>query len=120
MKAKSKKKKYVGLVVLGALLACAGWAEAATNLTAVLTWSNTDTTDQVQIDRAPSAAGPFTKLSTVPAAVLTYTDATNSDGTTACYRVENFNTSGNGPSSNVSCKTFLSVPTVAPVLGPVQ
>src|SRR6267143_1839222 len=92
----------------------------ATNLTSVLTWTTTNTADQVQVDRAPAATGPFTKLSTVPAGVLTYTDATNSPGVTSCYRVEHFTASGNGPSSNVACKTFPQVPTVAPVLSPIQ
>jgi hypothetical protein len=101
------------------LVGVASTSEAGT-LTAVLTWQNTDTTDAVQIDRAPASAGPFTKLSTVPAGTLTYTDATNNPGDTVCYRVENFNSSGNGPSSNVACKTFPPVPTVAPVLSPIQ
>lgn len=100
-------------------LALASMSEAGT-LTAVLTWQNSDTTDAVQIDRGPASTGPFAKLSTVPAGVLTYTDATNNPGDTVCYRVENFNSSGNGPSSNVACKTFPPVPTVAPVLSPIQ
>lgn len=105
----------VFLLVLVVLCVPVSYAQAAT-LQAVLTWQDSDTTDSVQIDKAPASSGPWATLSTVAPGVLTYTDATNAPGQTACYRVENFNSSGNGPSSNVVCKTFPSVPTVAPVL----
>lgn len=110
---------------LGVLLAVMGSASLAQAETAILTWSNSDTQDQVQVDRAvaPGIAqpttGPFTKLSTVLAAGLTYTDTTIPAGTSVCYRVENINSAGVGPASNVSCKTFFAVPTVAPVLDPI-
>lgn len=105
----------IGLMLLG----WAGWAEAGT-LPSTLTWTDSDNADQVQIDKAPASSGPWTKLATVPAGTLTYVDATNDAGTAPCYRVENVNNSGAGPSSNVACKTFPPLPTVAPVLGPIQ
>lgn len=101
------------------LVLVAGPANAGT-LPSVLTWTNPDTTDAIEIDKAPSCAGTFNKLTTVPAGTTTYTDATNAPGDTPCYRVEYFNASGNGPSSNTAGKSFPSLPTVAPVLGPIQ
>lgn len=92
----------------------------ATDLSSVLTWQNADTINSVEIDKAGGTAGPFVKIGSVAPGVLTYTDTTNAPGLTACYRVENANSSGNGPSSNIACKSFPPLPTVAPVLGPVN
>lgn len=108
-------------VLLGVVLAVIAvpLAQAGT-LPSLLTWTTTDTVDAVQIDKGAASAGPFTKLATVAAGVKTYTDATNSAGTTACYRVEHVSGAGLGPVSNVACKVFPSVPAVAPVLSPIQ
>jgi len=96
-----------------------GESAEAQALSATLAWDNADTTDQVRVDKASSSSGTFNTLTTLPAGTLTYTDTTNVAGSTPCYRVENVNSSGAGPSSNVVCKAFPPMPTVAPVMHPI-
>lgn len=109
----------ISALVLLAVVGGMGVSEAGT-LPAVLTWTNLDTTNQIQINKAPAALGPWAKLTVTAAGTLTYTDATNAPGDTACFKLQYSNSSGLGPDSIVACKTFPSVPTVAPVLGPIQ
>ncbi len=107
------------ICAMALILGLASLVQAGT-LSATLTWTDSDNADAVEIDKAPASSGPWTRLTTVPAGTLTYVDATNDPGTAPCYRVENVNSSGTGPVSNVACKTFPPLPTVAPVLGPIQ
>lgn len=98
------------------ILFVASVAFAATG-TAVIQWTNTSSTFPLHLERASSAAGPWTQIADIPASTSTYTDNNLVIPGTVCYRLAYYNAGGNGPYSIVdanSCKTFVSPPTMAP------
>ena|SRR5712692_9312829 len=104
---------FIGL--FSVFLLCSFGASAfAGTLPSTLDWTNPDTVDKIQIEKAASLTGAFTTLAQVPASTLTYLDATNGPGETACYRVAYFTTSGVGPYAGPVCKTFPALPSQAP------
>ena len=106
--------------VLTLLLTSSVYAQAGT-LPAQLDWTNPlDLTDGVQVEKGASLTGPFVSIRQLPAASTTFTDLTNSAGTTACYRLAYFNTSGVGPYAGPVCKTFPAVPSQAPATPTVK
>lgn len=87
----------------------------ASTLSAQLDWSNpVDVTDSVQVEKSSTLAGTYSVLKQLPANSITYTDATNAPGSTACFRVAYFNTSGIGAYAGPVCKTFPATPTQTP------
>lgn len=112
-------KKLLGAVALvlcmvGSVVGSVYSVEAGT-LPATLTWSNpTDITDGIQVEKSASVTGTFVIVNQTAVNVTTYTDATNAAGDTSCYRIAYFNTSGVGLYAGPVCKTFPTVPTVAP------
>ena len=92
----------------------------AGTLASVLSWTNPDTTDGIQIEKASSCAGAFTVLKSVPAGTTSYTDATNAPGDTPCYRVAYVNSSGIGPYAGPTGKVFPPIPAQAPTSLQVQ
>lgn len=107
-----KKLLYFGVLV--ALFGMYSMGNAAGTLKSSLAWTNTDTTNGVQVEKASSSTGVFTMLKQLLANTVSYDDVTNGSGETACYRMAYYNTSGVGPYSFVVCKTFPTVPTQAP------
>lgn len=104
---------FIGLLTVLTLLNISQPAGAGT-LPSILNWTNPDTVDKVQIEKAASLTGAFTMLAQIPASTITYLDATNGPGETACYRVAYFTTSGVGPYAGPVCKTFPALPSQAP------
>ncbi len=87
----------------------------AQSLDANLQWANpVDITDSIQVEKSTSLTGSFALLKQLAPNTITYTDSTNSQGTTGCYRVAYFNTSGVGPYVGPVCKTFPQTPQTAP------
>ena len=89
------------------------FAQAGT-LPATLDWTNPDIVNGLQVEKSNSATGTFTSIKQLPAKTITFTDATNAPGDTACYRVAYFNTSGMSPYAGPVCKTFPASPQTAP------
>lgn len=84
-----------------------------------LTWQNnaTDATAN-NVDRGPTATGPFSPLVVgLPANATTYTDATVTPATQYCYRVYAYNSAGSSY-SNVACATAPMTPTNLTVTAP--
>lgn len=85
--------------------------------TTQLTWTNTDTVDQVTVLRATTLGGPYAAISTLVPGALLYTDTVAKPATGSLsyyYVVQNVNTNSGGSAySNEVCKTFFSIP-VAP------
>jgi hypothetical protein len=100
---------FVCILVIGAFQ-----TRAANTLPAQLTWSNPDTTDKIQVEKGPAAAGTFTTIAQLPALTTTYLDATNAPGDNNCFRVAYFNASGVGPYAGPVCKNFPALPTQTP------
>jgi Big-like domain-containing protein/BACON domain-containing protein len=85
-----------------------------------MTWQNnaTDATGN-DVDRGPTATGPFSPLAVgLPASATTYTDATVSPATQYCYRVYAYNGAGSSSYSNVACATTPEIPTSLTVTAP--
>lgn len=102
------------VLILCLVFASMGLAEAGT-LPATLAWSNPiDVTDGIQVEKSASATGTFATIKQVPSGTITFTDAANNPGETACYRVAYFNPSGIGPYAGPICKTFPTIPAQAP------
>jgi hypothetical protein len=83
-------------------------------LDAILTWTNSSSTHGIQIERSATIGGTYSVINQTAANVSTYTDSTNIAGTTSCYRIAYFNTSGVGPYTTPYCKSFPVVPTQLP------
>lgn len=107
------KEKIFVLCMAVLSIASIAFAQAGT-LPAQLDWSNPNTVDGIQVEKGGSLTGAFSMLKQLPANALTYTDATNNPGTTSCYRLGYFNTSGIGPYAGPVCKTFPAVPSQTP------
>jgi hypothetical protein len=81
------------------------WASTAHAVTTVtISWhDNATNEDGFTIERATSAAGPFTGVATVGANVTSYVDTNLPEAATVCYRVNAFNIAGASPYTGVIC-----------------
>lgn len=111
------KKLLIGATVflVFCIVASVAMRAHAATLPSILEWSNpVDVTDQIRVEKSGSITMPFTKLTDLSANSLTYTDATNGPGDTACYKIAYFNSSGLGPYAGPVCKIFPTVPGQSP------
>ena len=90
-------------------LLCASVSVQAGTLPSDLSWTNTDSVNKVQVVKGPAIAGPFIEIAQVAAGLASFTDATNTAGDTACYKVAYINSSGPGTYAGPVCKTFPAV-----------
>ena len=89
-------------VYLVAVLLWASTAHAGTTVT--ISWQdNVNNEDGFTIERATSAAGPFTGVGTVGANVTSYVDTNLPEAATVCYRMNAFNIAGASPYTEVTC-----------------
>ena len=81
------------------------WASTAHAVTTVtISWQdNANNEDGFTIERATSAAGPFTGVGTVGANVTSYVDTNLPEAATVCYRMNAFNIAGASPYTGVIC-----------------
>jgi fibronectin type 3 domain-containing protein len=71
-----------------------------------LTWQSNSTDEtSFQIERAGSAAGPFTQIASVGSGVQSYLDRGLQPGTQYCYRVIAMNNAGSSAPTNIECQT---------------
>ena len=85
-----------------AVLLGASTAHAVTTVT--ISWQdNASNEDGFTIERATSAAGPFTGVGTVGANVTSYVDTDLPEAATVCYRMNAFNIAGASPYTGVIC-----------------
>jgi len=96
-------KSAAALLLVGALFA-AGSArlERAARLT--LTWmDHTGGTANFIVERKTGTSGAYASIATTGLGITSYIDSAVIAGTTYCYRVKAFNTSGESGYSNESC-----------------
>ena len=93
-------KRFI-LYLLVALL----WASTANAVSTLnVAWQdNSNNEDGFNIERATSASGPFSKITTVGANITTYSNINLAEATNFCFRVNAFNASGVSSFSNVIC-----------------
>jgi hypothetical protein len=94
----------VSLVVLAQ---CAVWlASTASAAQLTLTWTDNATNEQgFAIDRRIGTAGGFVQIAVVGVDATSYIDGALASGTTYCYRLRAFNSSGSSGYSNEACAT---------------
>jgi Domain of Unknown Function (DUF1080) len=82
-----------------------GWHLEAYSASLRLKWTDASNNETgFKIERmAPT--GNYAQIASVPANIQTYTDAGLNSGTTYCYRVRAFNSTGTSAPSNVGCTT---------------
>src|SRR5262249_15923592 len=96
----------VGGGVLAVTLCAAGTPRLA-RLT--LNWvDNSDGAAKFTIERRMGTAGTYKPVATTGVGITTYTDSAIVGGTTYCYRVKAFNTSGESGYSNQPCASWPS------------
>jgi hypothetical protein len=108
---------FLRLVLVVTLLACSWFVSSANSVAATsqltLTWSDNSTNeDGIEIERAPSAMGPWAQIAHEPANTTSYQDTGLSSCTVYFYRVRAYNAAGDSPYSNVA-----STNTPCPVAG---
>jgi Divergent InlB B-repeat domain len=93
---------YFSVLLLAAITSTSSWASAAS---LVLSWQDNSTNeDGFKIERALN--GNYAEIASVGPNVQTYTDSGLLAGTTYCYHVMSFNSSGVSSPSNDSCATI--------------
>jgi glycosidase len=81
-------------------------AVASSSTSIYLTWTDNEANDESQeLQRALSAAGPFTTIATLGATATTYSDVWLSPNTTYYYRIRSSNANGDSAWSNVANAT---------------
>ena len=114
------KKRFLAALAVFIILAGPGYAIAQTatqNFTVNLNWTdNSNNEDGFNVERGPTATGPFTVVATVGPNITTVSGTlTNDPGNTQyCYRVNAFNKAGASAYSNVACVTTPAIVTVPP------
>ena len=94
-------------ILLAALLAGSGPVSAGT---LTLTWVSHALDElSVSIERSRQAGAPFAVIATVAGGVAAFTDVTEDDGTTYCYRVRTVTASAYSAYSNVACSPPVEV-----------
>ena len=117
--------KMAVLVVLTATASCqspeedekaAVGVEFFTNGQLNLSWQDNSTNETgFEVERATGSGGTFSKLATVGANVLAYTDSSPSASTNYCYRVRAFNSAGASAYTASACATTPTGGTVSTI-----
>lgn len=90
------------------------WASGANALSSLaITWQDNSTDEAgFNLERATSAAGPFSTIAVLDANVTSYIDSSLPEATNLCYRVNAFSPAGDSPYTSVVCgftKTTLNL-----------
>ena len=100
--ARYRGRFYLSLLILAVVIATSSWASAAS---VVLNWQDNSTNEAgFKIERGLS--GSYAEIASVGPNIQSYTDANLIAGTTYCYRLKSFNSSGTSSPSNESCVTI--------------
>jgi hypothetical protein len=100
--ARYRGRFYLSLLILAVVIATSSWASAAT---VVLNWQDNSTNEAgFKIERGLS--GSYAEIASVGPNIQSYSDANLIAGTTYCYRLRSFNSSGTSSPSNESCVTI--------------